>query len=43
MLAAARDLLFEEAAVLRDYLQTLQRQGFAAELDGLALDPSPVS
>jgi excinuclease ABC subunit B len=37
MLAAARDLLFEEAAVLRDYLQTLQRQGFAAELDGLTL------
>ncbi|MGD0054276.1 MAG: excinuclease ABC subunit UvrB [Acidimicrobiales bacterium] len=43
MLAAARDLQFEEAAVLRDYLQTLQRQGFAGELDGLALDPSPVS
>ena len=43
MLAAARDLLFEEAAALRDYLQTLQRQGFAAELDGLALDTSPVS
>jgi len=43
MLAAARDLLFEEAAVLRDYLQTLQRQGFAGELDGLTLDPSPVS
>ncbi len=35
MLAAARDLHFEEAAMLRDYLQTLQRQGLASAFDGL--------
>ena len=43
MLAAARDLLFEEAAVLRDYLQTLHRQGLEADLEGLALDETPVN
>jgi excinuclease ABC subunit B len=43
MLAAARDLLFEEAAVLRDYLQTLHRQGLEADLEGLTLDQSPVN
>ena len=43
MLAAARDLQFEEAAVLRDYLQTLHRQGLAADLDGLTSDPAPVN
>ncbi len=43
MLAAARDLLFEEAAVLRDYLQTLHRQGLDADLEGLTLDQSPVN
>jgi excinuclease ABC subunit B len=35
MLAAARDLHFEEAAMLRDYLQTLQRQGLDSAFDGL--------
>jgi excinuclease ABC subunit B len=35
MLAAARDLHFEEAAMLRDYLQTLQRQGLASAFDDL--------
>ena len=43
MLLAARDLQFEEAAVLRDYLQTLHRQGLAADLDGLTSDPAPVN
>jgi excinuclease ABC subunit B len=43
MLAAARDLQFEEAAVLRDYLQTLHRQGLAVDLDGLTSDPAPVN
>ncbi|MGA2293738.1 MAG: excinuclease ABC subunit UvrB [Acidimicrobiales bacterium] len=43
MLAAARDLQFEEAAVLRDYLQTLHRQGLASDLDGLVSDPAPVN
>ena len=43
MLAAARDLLFEEAAVLRDYLQTLHRQGLEADLEGLTMDQSPVN
>jgi excinuclease ABC subunit B len=43
MLAAARDLQFEEAAVLRDYLQTLHRQGLNADLDGLTSDPAPVN
>jgi excinuclease ABC subunit B len=43
MLAAARDLLFEEAAVLRDYLQTLHRQGLEADLEGLTLDETPVN
>jgi excinuclease ABC subunit B len=43
MLAAARDLQFEEAAVLRDYLQTLHRQGLAGDLDGLLSDPAPVN
>jgi excinuclease ABC subunit B len=37
MLAAARDLHFEEAAMLRDYLQTLQRQGLASAFDDLTL------
>jgi excinuclease ABC subunit B len=43
MLAAARDLLFEEAAVLRDYLQTLHRQGLEADLEGMTMDQSPVN
>jgi excinuclease ABC subunit B len=43
MLAAARDLLFEEAAVLRDYLQTLHLQGLEADLEGLTMDQSPVN
>jgi excinuclease ABC subunit B len=43
MLAAARDLLFEEAAVLRDYLQTLHRQGLEADLEGLTMDQFPVN
>jgi excinuclease ABC subunit B len=43
MLEAARDLQFEEAAVLRDYLQTLHRQGLSADLDGLTSDPAPVN
>jgi excinuclease ABC subunit B len=38
MLDAARDLHFEEAAALRDYLQTLQRQGIATPADDLTLD-----
>jgi excinuclease ABC subunit B len=37
MLAAARDLHFEEAAMLRDYLQTLQRQGLVSAFDDLTL------
>jgi excinuclease ABC subunit B len=33
MLQAAKDLRFEEAAALRDYLVTLQRQGIAGSSD----------
>jgi len=33
MLQAAKDLRFEEAASLRDYLVTLQRQGIAGTTD----------
>ena len=33
MLQAAKDLRFEEAASLRDYLVTLQRQGIAGTPD----------
>lgn len=38
MLAAASELRFEEAAALRDYLHTLQRQGLDSVIDGLATD-----
>jgi excinuclease UvrABC nuclease subunit len=38
MLTAAAELRFEEAAALRDYLHTLQRQGLDSAIDGLSLD-----
>ncbi len=38
MLLAAKELRFEEAAALRDYLHTLQRQGLDADIDGLNVD-----
>ncbi len=38
MLLAAKDLRFEEAAALRDYLHTLQRQGLDSDIDGLDVD-----
>ncbi|MHB1089200.1 MAG: helicase-related protein, partial [Acidimicrobiales bacterium] len=38
MLLAAKELRFEEAAALRDYLHTLQRQGLDADIDGLDTD-----
>jgi len=38
MLLAAKDLRFEEAAALRDYLHTLQRQGLDSDIDGLNVD-----
>jgi excinuclease ABC subunit B len=36
MLAAAAELRFEEAAALRDYLHSLQRQGLDSALDSLS-------
>ena len=36
MLAAAGELRFEEAAALRDYLHSLQRQGLEVTLDSLS-------
>jgi excinuclease ABC subunit B len=36
MLAAAGELRFEEAAALRDYLHSLQRQGLDSTLDSLS-------
>jgi excinuclease UvrABC helicase subunit UvrB len=36
MLTAAGDLRFEEAAALRDYLHSLQRQGLDSALDSLS-------
>jgi excinuclease UvrABC helicase subunit UvrB len=38
MLGAAAELRFEEAAALRDYLHTLQRQGLDSVIDGLGID-----
>ncbi|MHB1208578.1 MAG: excinuclease ABC subunit UvrB [Acidimicrobiales bacterium] len=38
MLLAAKELRFEEAAALRDYLHTLQRQGLNDDIDGLNVD-----
>jgi excinuclease ABC subunit B len=38
MLKAAAELRFEEAAALRDYLHTLQRQGLDSAIDGLSVD-----
>ena len=38
MLRAAKELRFEEAAALRDYLHTLQRQGLDSTLDGLNVE-----
>ena len=38
MLLAAKELRFEEAAALRDYLHTLQRQGLSDDIDGLNVD-----
>ena len=38
MLAAARELRFEEAAALRDVLHTLHRQSLAPLLDDLVVD-----
>jgi len=38
MLLAAKELRFEEAAALRDYLHTLQRQGLGDDIDGLNVD-----
>ncbi len=38
MLLAAKDLRFEEAAALRDYLHTLQRQGLDSDIVGLNAD-----
>jgi excinuclease UvrABC helicase subunit UvrB len=38
MLKAAGELRFEEAAALRDYLHTLQIQGFGEDLRRLELD-----
>ncbi|MBW4077395.1 MAG: excinuclease ABC subunit UvrB [Acidobacteria bacterium] len=38
MLLAAKELRFEEATALRDYLHTLQRQGLNDDIDGLNVD-----
>lgn len=38
MLSAAAELRFEEAAALRDYLHTLQRQGLDSVIDSLSID-----